>query len=70
MEQKKAAGAGFGEKFPAGMKVMVVDDDPLCLKMVESLLKRCSYNGALCREILRILINRMIVRSLTITIFE
>mmetsp|Transcript_11566 Transcript_11566/g.22082 ORF Transcript_11566/g.22082 Transcript_11566/m.22082 type:complete len:496 (+) Transcript_11566:334-1821(+) len=57
MEQKKAAGAGFGEKFPAGMKVMVVDDDPLCLKMVESLLKRCSYNVTTCSSAAEALTN-------------
>jgi len=24
---------------------MVVDDDPLCLKVVEHMLRRCSYTG-------------------------
>jgi hypothetical protein len=27
-------------QFPAGLKVLVVDDDPLCLKIVEHQLKR------------------------------
>jgi hypothetical protein len=31
--------------FPAGLRVVVVDDDPLCLKMVSEMLKRCSYTG-------------------------
>lgn len=33
--------------FPAGLRVLVVDDDPLCLRVVEAMLKRCSYEGKL-----------------------
>ena len=33
------------ELFPAGLKVLVVDDDPLCLKVVEHMLRRCNYQG-------------------------
>lgn len=33
------------EMFPAGLKVLVVDDDPLCLKVVEHMLRRCNYQG-------------------------
>ena len=29
--------------FPAGMRVMVVDDDSLCLRVVEQMLRRCGY---------------------------
>ena len=32
--------------FPAGLRVLVVDDDPLCLRIVEKMLKRCQYEGA------------------------
>jgi CheY-like chemotaxis protein len=32
---------------PAGLRVLVVDDDPLCLKITEQMLKRCNYEGAL-----------------------
>ena len=32
--------------FPAGLRVIVVDDDPLCLRVVERMLQRCSYRGA------------------------
>ena len=32
--------------FPIGLRVLVVDDDPLCLKIVEKMLKRCQYEGA------------------------
>lgn len=32
--------------FPTGLKVLVVDDDPLCLKVVEQMLRKCDYEGA------------------------
>jgi len=31
--------------YPTGLKVLAVDDDPLCLKVVERMLKRCRYDG-------------------------
>lgn len=31
--------------FPAGLRVLVVDDDLLCLKVVEKMLKTCKYKG-------------------------
>ena len=31
--------------FPAGLRVLVVDDDPLCLRIVDKMLKRCQYVG-------------------------
>ena len=30
-------------------KVLVVDDDPVCLKMVQQMLKVCNYAGQHCR---------------------
>lgn len=30
---------------PTGLKVMVVDDDPLCLKVIEKMLLVCKYQG-------------------------
>lgn len=42
------AGDKLGDSFPAGLRVMVVDDDPLCLRTVETMLKRCSYNVTTC----------------------
>lgn len=33
------------DKFPAGMRVLAVDDDPVCLKLLESLLRHCKYHG-------------------------
>lgn len=31
--------------FPSGLRVMVVDDDTVCLKVVAEMLKRCNYEG-------------------------
>lgn len=33
--------------FPSGLRVLVVDDDPLCLKVVGHMLRRCNYEGEL-----------------------
>ncbi|RWW61610.1 hypothetical protein BHE74_00031330 [Ensete ventricosum] len=35
---------GNADQFPVGMRVLAVDDDPLCLKLLEALLRRCQYN--------------------------
>lgn len=32
------------DRFPVGMRVLAVDDDPTCLKVLESLLLRCDYH--------------------------
>lgn len=39
---------GQWPNFPSGLRVMVVDDDPLCLKVVEQMLKRCTYQVHTC----------------------
>lgn len=33
------------DKFPAGLRVLVVDDDATCLRIVEQMLRRCQYYG-------------------------
>lgn len=33
------------EEFPAGLRVLVVDDDPICLKIIEKMLTTCKYKG-------------------------
>lgn len=33
------------DKFPVGMRVLAVDDDPICLKLLETLLRKCQYQG-------------------------
>ena len=35
--------------FPAGLRVLVVDDDPCCLKVVEAMLRRCVWRSACVR---------------------
>lgn len=34
------------KNFPEDLSVLVVDDDLLCLKVVEKMLKTCKYKGA------------------------
>ncbi|CAM8924012.1 unnamed protein product [Rhodiola kirilowii] len=36
------------DKFPAGLRVLVVDDDPTWLKILEKMLKKCSYHVTTC----------------------
>lgn len=33
------------DTFPAGLRVLVVDDDPTWLRILEKMLKKCSYQG-------------------------
>ncbi|XP_027368781.1 two-component response regulator ARR12-like [Abrus precatorius] len=33
-----------GDRFPVGMRVLAVDDDRTCLKVLENLLRQCKYN--------------------------
>lgn len=32
------------DNFPVGMKVLAVDDDPICLKLLDGLLRKCQYH--------------------------
>lgn len=42
----EASGTGrSGPRFPQGLKVIAVDDDPVCLKVIESMLQKCDYHG-------------------------
>ena len=36
---------GVPDQFPAGLRVLVVDDDPTCLKILEKMLRNCNYEG-------------------------
>jgi len=45
MEEKGAiTGRRERDQFPVGMRVLAVDDDPVCLKVLETLLRRCQYH--------------------------
>ncbi|CAL0304924.1 unnamed protein product [Lupinus luteus] len=35
---------GVGDPFPVGMRVLAVDDDPICLRVLETLLRKCQYH--------------------------
>lgn len=35
---------GSTDRFPVGMRVLAVDDDPICLKVIENILRRCQYH--------------------------
>nr|BBK07877.1 algal B-type response regulator [Coccomyxa sp. KJ] len=48
MERDDLSRSDSWEMFPAGLKVLVVDDDPLCLKVVEHMLRRCNYQVTTC----------------------
>ncbi|XP_022852943.1 two-component response regulator ARR18-like [Olea europaea var. sylvestris] len=38
------AETGSYDKFPVGLRVLAVDDDPICLKLLETLLRKCQYH--------------------------
>ncbi|KAL3629625.1 hypothetical protein CASFOL_026847 [Castilleja foliolosa] len=35
---------GDCDNFPVGLRVLAVDDDPICLKLLETLLRKCQYH--------------------------
>jgi two-component response regulator (ARR-B family) len=35
------------DDFPAGLRILVVDDDPTCLAILKKMLQQCSYQGVL-----------------------
>ncbi|XP_039029535.1 two-component response regulator ORR24-like isoform X2 [Hibiscus syriacus] len=43
MTMEENMGGSNGDRFPVGMRVLAVDDDPICLKVLENLLRRCQY---------------------------
>ncbi|TYH29689.1 hypothetical protein ES288_A01G032400v1 [Gossypium darwinii] len=38
------------DQFPAGLRVLVVDDDPTCLIILEKMLRNCSYDVTKCNR--------------------
>lgn len=42
--------AGAHDQFPAGLRVLVVDDDVTCLRILEQMLNRCRYHVTTCSE--------------------
>lgn len=41
---------GVSDQFPAGLRVLVVDDDVTCLKILEQMLRRCLYHVTTCSQ--------------------
>ncbi|XP_073153214.1 two-component response regulator ARR2-like [Henckelia pumila] len=44
------SGDGLSDQFPAGLRVLVVDDDPTCLRIMEKMLKNCFYEVTKCNH--------------------
>lgn len=47
------------QPFPAGLRVLLVDDDPVCLMVIGQMLRACQYEGGLvgvlfCSDSLRL----------------
>lgn len=48
---RKSGGDGAGgDQFPAGLRVLVVDDDPTCLMILERMLRTCLYEVTKCNR--------------------
>lgn len=45
VEETRASSGNDFDDFPKGMRVLAVDDDPTCLKLLEGLLRKCQYHG-------------------------
>ncbi|CAA3017345.1 two-component response regulator ARR2 isoform X1 [Olea europaea subsp. europaea] len=46
----RKSGDGVSDQFPAGLRVLVVDDDPICLLILEKMLKKCLYEVTKCNR--------------------
>ncbi|KAL5983629.1 hypothetical protein ACLOJK_017719 [Asimina triloba] len=46
--QKVGDRAGVSDQFPVGLRVLVVDDDPTCLMILEKMLRNCLYEVTTC----------------------
>ncbi|KAI3730074.1 hypothetical protein L6452_18750 [Arctium lappa] len=44
------AGGNGSDRFPAGLRVLVVDDDPTCLMILEKMLRNCNYEVTKCNR--------------------
>ncbi|KAK4415038.1 Two-component response regulator ORR22 [Sesamum alatum] len=42
--EKIRGGNENSDNFPVGLRVLAVDDDPICLKLLETLLRKCQYH--------------------------
>ncbi|XP_015583289.1 two-component response regulator ORR21 isoform X2 [Ricinus communis] len=44
------ADVAVSDQFPAGLRVLVVDDDTTCLRILEQMLRRCLYHVTTCSQ--------------------
>nr|XP_018623816.1 two-component response regulator ARR1-like isoform X2 [Nicotiana tomentosiformis] len=44
------SGDVVSDKFPVGLRVLVVDDDPTCLRILEKMLRNCYYEVTKCNR--------------------
>ncbi|KAH0781799.1 hypothetical protein KY290_001397 [Solanum tuberosum] len=44
------SGDVVSDQFPVGLRVLVVDDDPTCLKILEKMLRNCHYEVTKCNR--------------------
>ncbi|KAH6790380.1 response regulator 2 [Perilla frutescens var. frutescens] len=42
--------AAVSQQFPVGLRVLVVDDDVICLRVLEQMLRKCMYNVTSCSQ--------------------
>ncbi|XP_042398240.1 two-component response regulator ARR2-like isoform X1 [Zingiber officinale] len=43
-------GAAAAPEFPVGLRVLLVDDDPTCLKILDRMLRKCLYHVTTCSQ--------------------
>ncbi|GMH19904.1 hypothetical protein Nepgr_021745 [Nepenthes gracilis] len=48
--QKDGAADAVSDQFPAGLRVLVVDDDPTCLTILDKMLRTCRYEVTKCNR--------------------
>nr|XP_017223720.1 PREDICTED: two-component response regulator ARR2 isoform X2 [Daucus carota subsp. sativus] len=46
----KSAGDGVSDEIPEGLRVMIVDDDPTCLMILQKMLRSCGYQVTQCHR--------------------
>ncbi|KAH7855276.1 hypothetical protein Vadar_023141 [Vaccinium darrowii] len=45
LEEIRGSNVSKNDRFPVGMRVLAVDDDQVCLKLLDDLLRKCQYHG-------------------------
>jgi hypothetical protein len=61
---------GSVDKFPPGLRVLIVDEDPICLMILERMLHQCSYTGFASMPILTFHVSWGKIRVLNLMVNE